>query len=87
MTQKTHSITTTIRMDAATLIRLDEASSLQQISRADLIRTSIQRVLTEWEQNGRQRLLLDLLTSSDMQTSAPKKPTAKGRKKPNLAVA
>jgi hypothetical protein len=53
-------IPTTIRLSADMLNMLNEASSLQQITRADLIRLSIQRTMDNWKQVDRRRVIEQL---------------------------
>jgi hypothetical protein len=55
--QKQDLIPTTIRLSSATLKLLNEASSLQQITRADLIRVSIQDTLDRWLKQDRIRVI------------------------------
>lgn len=50
-------IPTTIRVSTMTLKVLDEASSLQQITRADLIRLSLQETVDRWKGHQRRRVL------------------------------
>jgi hypothetical protein len=59
-TQKQHLIPTTIRLSPATLTLLNEASSLQQITRADLIRVSIHEKLDCWLKRDRSRVIAQL---------------------------
>jgi hypothetical protein len=56
-TQKEQLIPTTIRLSATTLKMLNEASSLQQITRADLIRVSIQQTIDRWLRRDRIRVI------------------------------
>jgi hypothetical protein len=56
-TQKEPLIPTTIRLSPLTLRLLNEASSLQQITRADLIRVSIHETLDRWLKRDRNRVI------------------------------
>lgn len=79
MNDKSYLKTTTIRLDATMLGRLDEASRLQQTSRAHLIRTTLERALTHWETNERKLFLLDLLRRDDLQRPATNSDATVGR--------
>lgn len=63
-TQREQLIPTTVRLSAATLKMLNEASSLQQITRADLIRVSIQETLDRWLKRDRIRVIERLHNSN-----------------------
>lgn len=62
-TQKKELIPTTIRLSPETLRLLNEASSLQQITRADLVRVSIQETLDRWLKRDRIRVIEQLQNS------------------------
>ena len=56
--------TTTLRLDRSTIHRLNEASSLSQMTRADFIRTCLDDTLKIWEEGGKEKLLTDLLNAT-----------------------
>jgi hypothetical protein len=63
--QKQKLVSTTIRLPLEALALLDEASSLQQLTRADLIRNSIRDTLDHWKTVGRRQVADQLLKTID----------------------
>ena len=55
--RKDELIPTTIRLATSTLRLLDEASHLQMMTRADLIRLSLQQTVDRWKTDQRSRII------------------------------